>query len=88
MKVGRYLVIFLLIMGFLIVFGDNGLIDNFVLKEKHSILRDANMQLVKENNKLKQEIALLKSNPKHIEATARNDLGMVKKGDIVYKFVN
>ena len=34
MKVGRYLIVFVLLMGALITFGDRGLIDNYRMKDK------------------------------------------------------
>ncbi len=88
MKVGRYVIIFLLLMGFLIVFGNNGLIDNYVMKEKLKILKEENEQVTKENNALKREIALLKENPQYVESAARKELGMVRKGDKVFRFVD
>jgi len=88
LKLGKYLILFLVLMALLIVFGNNGLIDNLVMKEKQNILKDANLQLVHENYRLKREIYLLKNDIRHIETVARNDLGMVMKGDIVYKHVD
>ncbi len=88
MKVGRYLILFLFLMGFLIVFGNNGLVDNYVMKEKLKILKEENAQVVKENNELKKEISLLRDNAQYVEMAARKELGMVKKGDIVYRFAD
>jgi len=88
MKVGRYVVIFLFVMGFFIVFGNNGLVDNYVMKEKLKILKEENTELNRENSGLKKEIALLKDNPQYIETAARKELGMVRKGDRVYRFVD
>jgi cell division protein FtsB len=88
MKVGRYLIIFLLLMGFLIVFGNNGLVDNYVMKEKLKILKEENEQIVRENNDLKKEISLLKENPQYVELAARKELGMVRKGDKVFRFMD
>jgi cell division protein FtsB len=48
-------------------------------------LSTTNEQMLKENNKLKQEILLLRKDPKYIERLARDELGMVKKGDIIYR---
>lgn len=42
MKVGRYLAVFVLVMGFLIAFGNRGLADNFMMRERLSTLRKAN----------------------------------------------
>ncbi len=88
MKVGRYLVIFLVLMGFFIIFGNNGLVDNYIMKEKLKILKEENAQIVQENIGLKKEIALLRNSPPYIESMARKELGMVKKGDTVYRFVD
>jgi cell division protein FtsB len=85
-KVGRYLVIFLFIMALLIAFGNNGLIDNLIMKEKLNIMKDANVQLAAENNQLKREISLLRNSPHHIESSARNELGMVRNNELIYKF--
>lgn len=85
MKVGRYLIIFVLIMAALITFGDRGLIDNFRMKEKLVALRKANLDMTLENIALKKNILLLRNDPSYIEMLARNELGMVKKGDLVYR---
>lgn len=86
MKVGRFLVIFLLGIALLIAFGNNGLIDNLIMKEKLRILKDTNRQLSLENNQLRREIVLLRDNPQYIETLARNEFGMVRKGELVYRF--
>lgn len=86
MKVGRCMAVFLLIMALLIAFGNNGLIDNLIMKEKLKILKDSNSQLLEENNQLKKQIFLLSNNPQHIESLARNEFGMVRKGELVYRF--
>lgn len=86
MKVGRYLIVFLVLMGLLIVFGDKGLVDNYVIKEKLVSLRNANKRMIHENKDLKKKIVLLGANLRYIEMVARDELGMVKKGEIVYRF--
>jgi cell division protein FtsB len=86
MKVGRYLAIFVLVMGFLIAFGNRGLADNFMMRERLSTLRKANQDTARENKELKKTIMLLQTKPAYVEMVARNELGMVKKGDLVYRF--
>ena len=85
MKVGRYLIVFVLLMGALITFGDRGIIDNFHLKEKLITLKKINHETTLENIGLKKNIMLLRNDPSFIEMMARNELGMVKKGDLVYR---
>jgi cell division protein FtsB len=85
MKLGRYLIIIVLLMGCLITFGDRGLIDNYLMRQKLMALKKATHEITLENIVLKKNILLLRDNMPYIEMTARNDLGMVKKGDLVYR---
>jgi len=86
MKVGRYLIIIALLVGVLVTFSNRGLIDNFRMKERLVTLKNANCDLARENGELKRTISLLKDDLSYIEMVARNELGMVKKGDVVFRF--
>jgi cell division protein FtsB len=86
MKVGRYLIIFAVLVGVLVTFSNRGLIDNFRIKKRLITLKDANCVLAKENGELKRTISLLKDDLSYIEIVARNELGMVKEGDVVFRF--
>ena len=86
MKVGRYLAGFVLVMGFLIAFGNRGLVDNYMMHERLETFRKANQDIARENNELKKTIGLLRNKLPYVEMVARNELGMVKKGDLVYRF--
>jgi cell division protein FtsB len=86
MKLGRYLVVFLLLMALLITFGNRGLVDNYMISKRLSQLKSQNNEATIENNELKKKIVLLRSDLAYIESLARNELGMVKKGDVVYRF--
>ena len=85
MKVGRYLVLFVAVMGGLSAFGDRGLLDNYRLKEKLMNLKKANHGMLLENIALRKNITFLREDLSYIEMMARNELGMVKKGDLVYR---
>ena len=86
MKVGRYLIVFVLFMGFLITFGNRGLVDNYTMKKRLLALKKLNYETSCDNGELKKAIVLLRSDLSYIEMVARNELGMVKKGDIVYRY--
>jgi cell division protein FtsB len=86
MKVGRYLAGFVLVMGFLIAFGNRGLVDNYMMHERLATLKKANQDIARENKELKKTNVLLQSKLSYVEMVARNELGMVKKGDLVYRF--
>jgi len=85
MKIGRYLIVLVLLMGALITFGDRGLIDNYRMKEKLMSHKKNNHEITLENIALKKNITLLRDNLSYIGMVARSELGMVKKGELVYR---
>jgi cell division protein FtsB len=87
MKLGRYIIVFILLVLVLITFGNRGIIDNYTMKERLTTLQQLNRDIALNNKQLKAKIMLLRSDPAYIETIARNELGMVKKGDIVYRTV-
>ncbi|MCU0583284.1 MAG: septum formation initiator family protein [Syntrophales bacterium] len=87
MKVGRVLLLFLILMGSVILFGSRGVLDNRRLDQKLSDLRKSNEELSVKNDALKKEILLLRNDMRYIEKVARDELGMVKSNDRVYRRV-
>jgi len=85
MKIGRYLVVFLLLMVLLITFGNRGLVDNYLMSRRLAQLKSQGNEMTSENNELKNKILLLRNDLTYLETIARKELGMVKKGDIVYR---
>ena len=88
MKIGRFLLGIFIIMALFILFGNRGFTDYRMLKEKQAALEETNACTVAENDELKRKIRLLKTDPRHVETVARRELGMVKKGDMVYQFID
>jgi cell division protein FtsB len=72
-------------MGTIITFGNRGLVDNYLLRERLAVFRKSNQELTLNNLELKKKIILLRSDLPYIEMVARNELGMIKKGDLVYR---
>ncbi|PKN18349.1 MAG: cell division protein FtsB [Deltaproteobacteria bacterium HGW-Deltaproteobacteria-6] len=85
MKIGRYLVAFLFLMTLLITFGNRGVVDNYFMGKRLSQMKAENNDLVAQNKELAEKIILLRSDLAYIESIARNELGMVKSGDVVYR---
>ena len=85
MNLGKCLVISIIVMGLLIAFGNRGLVDSFMMKEKLASLKKSNQDMTIENYDLKRNIVLLRGNMPYIEVVARNELGMVRVGDLVYR---
>ena len=88
MKVGRVLLLFLILMGSVILFGSRGVLDNHRLDRKLLDLRQSNDELAAKNDALKKEILRLRNDLRYIEKVARDELGMVKPSDRVYRRVD
>ena len=89
MKKKRFLLLalgFFLILGLITFFGENGILHLLRLKKEMGGIKEANLQLVKENEELKEEVRKLKQEKKYIEEIARKELGMVKEDEIIYQF--
>lgn len=87
MKVGRYLVVFIFVMGMLIIFGKRGLVDNYSMKERLMSLKKTNQDISLENKELNKKVTLLRGDLQYMETVVRNELGMVRKGDLVYRYL-
>jgi cell division protein FtsB len=87
MKVGRYLVVFIFVMSMLITFGKRGLVDNYAMKERLMALKKANQDISLENKELSRKVMLLRDDLQYVEMLARNELGMVRKGDLIYRYM-
>jgi cell division protein FtsL len=72
-------------MGFSVIFGDRGLLHLQKLRVELATIEAATDDLAKENKRLAREIDLLKNNSRYIEKVAREELGLVKGDEIVYK---
>lgn len=68
-------------------FADDGLLKIFHLKRAISETQAKNDDIAKHNVYLSNEITVLKKGGAAIENRARNDLGMVKKGEVFYQVV-
>lgn len=73
-----------LLLSFL--FGQMGMLNALKLKRTHAQIRQEIVFLKKENEGLTGKIEALKSDPHYIESLARNRLGLVKEGELIYEF--
>lgn len=82
------IILLLAIMLFFTIFGDKGLLRAYRLRKELREIRKANVELERENERLKEEIKRLddKSDRRYIEKLAREELGLVKKGEILFQF--
>ena len=87
-KLKKIFVILLIIAALYIFLGGNtGLIHLIMMKvEKGNLQKE--VELIEEEHRQEaREIEALRSDPKAIERIAREELGLVKKGEVVFKFI-
>lgn len=69
-----------------VLFGDNGLLE---LNRKHDTyqrLLEENGRMTRENLKMYRTIDRLENDPAFIESIARQELGMVRPDELIFKF--
>lgn len=80
------LAVFISAMFILTIFGERGLMHIYQLREERARIQAANTRLREENQKLTEQVNRMRNNQSEIEKIARENLGLVKKGEIVYQF--
>ncbi len=86
-KILSALLTFLAIYLFLfVIFGKNGLLELSAFEKKKKEMTEKNSEIMAENNHFERIINRLKNDPVFIEDTARQELGVVGKKEIVFKF--
>jgi cell division protein FtsB len=75
----------LLILGYT-VFGERGLVNLVRTRRQAEALLAEAARLKEENRRLREEIQRLRSDRGYIERLAREELGMVKPGELVFQF--
>ena len=68
------------------IFGSRGLMQIYRLKEERDRIQTNNARMQEENRKLGDQILRLRSDKDEVEKIAREERGMVKKGEIVSQF--
>jgi cell division protein FtsB len=79
------LIVLLAILQYRFWFQAGGMHDMLELKKQVSASQAENDKLTMRNNLLLQQVELLQKNTDAIEARARQELGMVKKGETYYQ---
>jgi len=68
------------------VVGKHGLLTYVNMKNRYEQMQRECRRLRKENERLRGEIKAWQSDPEAIEEVAREELGMIKPGEVLYKF--
>ena len=83
----KYIFIFciILLISYFTVFGENGILRLREIERETKKIKTACDKQNAENEKLKREIKLLQEDTKYIEKIAREELGMARQDEIIYK---
>jgi len=81
-------VCFFLVLILLAVFGEHGWLAVRRARRDVLSLQQEISRLREENEKLREEITALKTDPSAMEQAARDELGMVRPGEVVYEIID
>jgi cell division protein FtsB len=76
----------MLVLLLVVVFGDNGWVELKRLQKTHMALVEGNARLTRENSRMYDIIGRLQNDPDYIENIARQELGMVRPDEVIFKF--
>ncbi|MBF0518870.1 MAG: septum formation initiator family protein [Nitrospirae bacterium] len=71
-----------------LVFDDMGVLRYMKLKSEEKVLENSISEMEKSIVKLKEEIGVIRSDPFYIEKQAREDLGLAKPDEYIFKYEN
>ena len=82
------LALVLFVFSLITSFGERGLLHLWRLTEERRRLGEKNFRLHQENEILREKIDRLRHDDRYLEKRAREDLGFVAPGEIVYQFAS
>ena len=83
----RWVGLVVLVVAFFAAIGERGLFRLYRLTRTRAELAQEITRLKASNGRLAEEAHALREDPSRIEAIAREDLGLVRPGDVVYEFL-
>lgn len=67
-------------------FGNRGLVSSHRLTQKTNVVERKTQEIAHENALLTDKIKRVKTSKKLVESYARRDLGMIKDGEVFYRY--
>jgi cell division protein FtsB len=81
-----FLLVLFLLLQYQLWFGERGFLATHRLTQQKQEAQTKVGTLQQKNKRLTDRIEQLKKDPELVESHARRDLGMVKKGEVFYRF--
>lgn len=76
----------ILLLSVVTVIGERGALHLWRLRGEKRQLDEQNYRLQKENDALRQRIARIRDDDRYLEKLAREELNLVRPGEVVYRF--
>jgi len=86
LKISLLSLVLLCLLASWLAFGDRGLIYLYKKDKERQAYLEKIEELKKANQKLMEEIDRLRNDKDYIAETARKELGMVRDGEVIYRF--
>jgi cell division protein FtsB len=78
----------IVLLALITVIGERGVLHLWRLRGEQNRLDEQNFRLQKENEALRQRIYRIRNDNAYLEKLAREELNLVRPGEIVYRFSN
>ena len=78
----------IILLALITVVGERGVLHLWRLRGEKNRLDEQNFHLQKENEALRQRVYLIRNDNAYLEKLAREELNLVRPGEIVYRFSN
>jgi cell division protein FtsB len=80
------LLILLFLLSWILIWGDNSFYKVWKQKREISTIREENESLKAENDSIARQNTRLKSDPEAAEEVAREEHGLIKPDEVIYRF--
>lgn len=85
-KLSSFGLLFLFLMALWLGFGERGFIHLYRMDKERQAYAQKIRELEEENRKLLEQINRLRSDRDYIESQGRKELGLVRDGEVLYRF--
>lgn len=86
LKFSGFVLLFLFLMALWLGFGERGFIHLYKMEKERQAYVQKIQKLEQENRELLDEITRLRSDREYIESQGRRELGLVRDGEVLYRF--
>lgn len=86
LKFSSFGLLFLFLMALWLGFGERGFIHLYRMEKERQAYAQKIQKLEQENRDLLEEINRLRSDKEYIESLGRRELGLVRDGEVLYRF--